>query len=255
VRAVGAAGATLLFYAFFYRAVVARWGPVVQSIARWLGLDTRHSVREVEAIGKLAAASVAQLLFLVGLALALRVDGSDLTGPGLEPGVLGFAAALGVGELALTSLICTAIVELTLATSHGSRSEAARQWAAQGRGGWMSYFLLTARAAPLPLALASICLYVTVEELIFRGILITVAAGGGAVVAVGVSAVIFVAVQAFAMPSRRAALAPMVGAAVVGVVHGVVFWHVQDVVPLAVAHLTFFGAALSLARRPPQATV
>ena len=91
------------------------------------------------------------------------------------------------------------------------------------------------------------------QELIFRGLLIPafLDEGLGGTASVASSGLLFVGVQALAMPSRRAALFPMVGAAVVGVVHGILFLHVPDVIPLAVAHVAFFSAAMSLAR--PQA--
>ena len=38
----------------------------------------------------------------------------------------------------------------------------------------------------------------------------------------------------------------MVGAVVVGVVHGILFWQTYDVVPLIVAHVTFFAGAVVL---------
>jgi hypothetical protein len=239
------------FYAFFYRAVVARWGRVVQWALRPLRLDTLHPVRHVEAVGKLAAAAVAQLLFAVALAWILGLRPENVVG--FHPGLILAAAALGVGELALTSLLCTMVVEFTTAARGPTRDIARQEWTAQSRGGWMSYFLLTVRAASPAVALGSICLYVGVEELIFRGVLIPefLEAGWGRGLAVAASAALFVGVQALAMPSVRAALFPMVGAAIVGVVHGILFLHVPDVIPLAIAHATFFLAAMLLAR--PQA--
>jgi hypothetical protein len=246
MRPVIAALAVLCFYGLFYRYVVARWGPAVQWAIRGLGLDARRPVREVEAVGKLAAAGVAQLLFAFLLAWWVGLPAGVLVGRPFEPGILAAAAVLGAGELALTSLICTVIVELAVAAAPGSGEETARRWTARTRGGWMSFFLLTARAAPSALTMASVCLYVVVEELIFRGILVTAFSGWGAAAAVCGSAALFVTVQAFGMPSRPAALFPMVGATVIGVVHGVLFWLVPAVAPLALAHVAFFAAALSL---------
>ena len=234
--------AVLAFYGLFYRYVVARWGPLVQWTMGRLRLDARRPVREVEAVGKLAAAGVAQLLFALALAWWTGLPGDRIAGSHVDAGVWLTAAALGAGELALTSLICTAVVEIAVASGAD-----ARRWTARGRGGWMSLFLLTARAAPSALTIASVCLYVAVEELVFRGILITTFAGWGGPAAVCASAALFVAVQAFGMPSRAAAVYPMVGAAVIGVVHGTLFWLVPAVAPLALAHVAFFAAALTLA--------
>ena len=234
--------AVLAFYGLFYRYVVARWGPVVEWALRGLRLDSRRPVREVEAVGKLAAAGVAQLLFALVLAWWTGFPGSLVFGTHVGAGVWAAAAALGAGELALTSLVCTTVVEVAVASGADGR-----RWSSRSRAGWMSLFLLTARAAPSALTIASVCLYVAVEELIFRGILVTEFAGWGGAAAVGVSAALFVAVQMFGMPNVPAAVYPMVGAAVIGIVHGVLFWLVPSVAPLALAHLAFFAAALTLA--------
>lgn len=251
MTAAAAAISVLCFYAFFYRAVVARWGAAVHWALRPLRLERLHPARHVDAVAKLAAAAVAQLLFAVGLFWSVGARGQEIVGE--HAALIPEAALLGVGELALTSLVCTLVVEVAAARRGPARESVRREWAAQTRGGWMSYFLLTMRAAPPLVALSSVCLYVGVEELIFRGLLIStfLDRGLGGTAAVASSAVLFVGVQALAMPSSRAALFPMVGAAVIGVVHGILFLHVPDVIPLAVAHVAFFVAAMSLAR--PQA--
>lgn len=243
MKAVVGAVAVLGFYGLFYRHVVARFGRPVQWAMRALRLDARRPVREVEAIEKLVAAGIAQLLFAVVLGWWVGLPAGDLLGHPFAPGLLVVGAAIGVGELALTSLICAVVVEIA---ASGSGKEVARRWAAHSRGGWMSYFTLTARAAPSVLAIATVSLYVVVEELVFRGILITAFAAWGAAVAVSCSAALFVAVQAFGMPDGLAALFPMVGATVIGVVHGVLFWFVPALAPLALAHVVFFTAGLSL---------
>lgn len=114
----------------------------------------------------------------------------------------------------------------------------------------MGQFAATVAAAPPWFSLASVSLYVAGEEIVFRAIVIDAAAGAGAVAAVALSLVLFVVVQAFNMPSVRAATFPIVGAVVVGLVHGVLFWQTYDVLPLIVAHVTFFAGALALAAAP-----
>lgn len=248
MTAVAVGLTVLLFYGFFYRGVVARWGSIVRWMLRPLRLDSAYPVRHVEAVGKLTAAAVAQLLFAVALIFAFDVRPDDFLGT--HPALLPAAAVLGIGELALTSLLCTVVVEFVTVTRGSARGTARRDWSTQSRAGWMSYFLLTVRTAPPAVALACIGLYVGVEELVFRGVLIPtfLHAETGGTFAVAASTTLFVAVQALAMPSRRAALFPMVGAAVIGVVHGILFLYVPDVIPLAVAHITYFTAAMLHAR-------
>ena len=233
--------AVLAFYAFFYRVVVRHWGPAIEPLVERLGLAATRSVREIEAIGKLAAAGVAQALFAAVLLLALGTDLADIAG--LDTGLLALGAVLGFGELALASFLGTVAVRLDMLRSEGAATAA---WIAQGRGGWMGQFGATIAAAPKWVAAASVSLYVAGEELVFRGIVIDATAGAGAVASVALSLVLFMTAQAFNMPSVRAATFPIVGALVVGLVHGVLFWQTFDLVPLIVAHLTFFGGVLAL---------
>jgi hypothetical protein len=234
--------AVLAFYGFFYRKVVRHWGWLAELVVARLRLGSTRSVREIEAIGKLMAAGVAQALFVATLVLVLDIDLGAITG--LSPDLLVLGAVLGFGELALASFLATVVVQLDLHWRSDER--AVGSWIAQGRGGWMGQFAATVAAAPPWFAVASISLYVAGEELLFRGIVIDTTAGAGAGIAVALSLALFVVVQAFNMPSVRAATFPMVGAVVVGVVHGILFWQTYDVVPLIVAHLTFFAGALVL---------
>lgn len=236
--------AVLAFYAFFYRVVVRRWGPVVEPLVERLGLAATRSVRETEAIGKLGAAGVAQALFAVVLLVVLGTDPGEIMG--LDPDLLALGALLGFGELALASMLGTVAIRIYLLRSPGG----AAAWLAQGRGGWMGQFGATVAAAPRWVAVASVSLYVAGEEVVFRGIVIDAMANAGALAAVAVSMLLFIAAQAFNMPSVRAAIFPMVGALVVGLVHGVLFWQTSDVAPLVVAHLTFFAGVLVLDGAP-----
>jgi membrane protease YdiL (CAAX protease family) len=242
MTAVVAALAVLGFYAFVYRIAVKRAGPPVRAVVALLHLDARHPVREVEAVGKLAAAAAAQLLFAAVLmtVLGIRLDSVI----GFQPHLVLVGSVLGIGELALAGFVSTVVLQVA---ALASGQDATDDWLRQGRAGWMRYFTATMSTAPPWLAAAIIALYVGVEELVFRGILITAASSYGAAVACALSTTLFVAAQAFGMPSLRAALFPVAGAAIVGPVHAILFWHVHDVLPLIAAHLVFFTGALRLA--------
>jgi hypothetical protein len=248
LKAVAACAAVLCFYAFFYRTVVKRWGPLAQWLLSRSGLESRHPVWQVQAMSKLAAAAVAQALFAVVLLLALGARPAMM--PGLRPDLIVFGAVLGVGELALSSFLCTVWVNAALLRSPGGAPQAEARWLAQGGGGWMGQFSATVRTAPPWFAAISMGLYVAVEELIFRGILIDLLRPAGVGWAVAVSTALFVLVQAFSMPGLRAAMFPMVGAAVLGLVHGLIYWRVPYLLPLVVGHLAYFGGALGMLSRP-----
>jgi hypothetical protein len=248
--------AVLAFYGLFYRTVVKRWRGLVRPFVRRSGIEATSPLREVESMSKLAAAGVAQALFAVALMTTSGVDVSAVFGSGPHPELLVLGAVLGIGELALASVLCAVVVEVALARTPPERRRAVQgRWLAEARGGWMAQFSATLRVGPRWFAAVCVALYVAGEELVFRGILIELLRPEGAAVAVGVSLVLFTTAQVFHMPSLRAALFPVVGAAVVGVVHGLVYWHAPGVLPLMVAHLTFFLGTLALASAPAPARV
>lgn len=237
------AAATLItigcFYVFFYTRVVARWGPLVRPMVRLLRRDRSHPAREVDAVGKLASAALAQAAFAAAMLVALGANVPGLFGvPG--PVMILLGIGLGIAELGISSLVCTLALRLALGSSGGRRED----WLSPGRGGWMGQFLSSARAAPPWLFGLCILMYVTGEEIVFRAIVIEAFRPAGVVVALGASLISYVGVQALHMPSARAALFPVVGGLVVGSVHGIIFWFVPSVVPLALAHATFFLGAL-----------
>jgi membrane protease YdiL (CAAX protease family) len=119
-----------------------------------------------------------------------------------------------------------------------------RQWIAMSRAGWMQGYLVTLHSVSLPTSVSLTVAYVAVEEIVFRGIMITFLLPLGAVAAVTLSTIVFAIVQAFQMPGWRNAIFPATGAVVMGIVHGTLFVAVPDVAPLIVAHAVFFLAAV-----------
>jgi hypothetical protein len=239
---LAAALSILLFYAFFYRVLVKRAGTPVRLVVARLKLDSRHPAREVEAVGKLGAAAIAQFAFALLLLALLGIAPGEILG--FEPELVVLAVTLGVGEFALAGFLCTVAFRVVASL----KGEAvASDWLRQSRGGWMRYFASTRSAAPPWVGWGIIAVYVAVEEVVFRGILVTAAAPYGAAAAISLSTALFVITQVFGMPNLRAALVPVLGAAVVGPVHAVLFWHVHDVLPLVAAHLAFFWGAMRLA--------
>jgi hypothetical protein len=241
--------AVLGFYALFYRTVVKRWRVFVRPFVRRAGIEATSPLREIESMSKLAAAGAAQAMFAAGLMAATGIELSSLLGDGPRPELIALGAVLGVGELALASVLCAVVAEVALLTTPPEQRRSVHErWMAESRGGWMAQFSATLRVAPAWFAMACVGLYVAGEELIFRGILIELLRPHGAAVAIGTSLALFTMVQVFHKPSLRAALFPVVGAAVVGFVHGLLYWQAPGVLPLVVAHFTFFVGTLALTR-------
>ncbi|MEU1330392.1 CPBP family glutamic-type intramembrane protease [Streptomyces sp. NPDC005865] len=237
-------GKALLFRAVRRLAAVTRVGP-----ARW-GTAQRADVFELAAAGASHVVVVAVLLAVSGIGPGILVGGLG------RPELLALGALLGVGELAIGSLLCRALIEVRLAGGGGGgggsvRSRARedhgmslRSWLGRSRGGWIRHHLTALKVLPLWAALGLTGVQVASEELVFRGIALAWLRDAGPAVALTTSIVLFVVMQAFFMSSWRGAMFPVVGGVVMGVVHGLVFWAVPDVAPLVVAHVVFFVFAV-----------
>lgn len=249
------AALVVFFYAFFYRGVVRRWGRVFGGVADRLGAGSGRPPHETESLGRLLAAATAQVGFAALLTAVAGIPPSELVALS-SVDLLLLGVLLGVAESGASTTIGGGIA--SVAASAGPRG---RDWVARQtrglRSGWMGQFDRSARAGASWVALPTMAAYVIVEEVVFRGIVLDAFRPYGAAAAVGVSAALFAAVQVFNMPSAGAALFPFVGGAVVGLMHGVVMWHVPQIAPLAVAHVVFFYVSMSRARaataRPPLA--
>jgi membrane protease YdiL (CAAX protease family) len=227
-----------LYYGWAIRALGQITRPAGRRLLSRLKFVGRFTADELESLVSLVVAAVGQALFLV-LAFVIT-DGSlaALVPDGVEPILLLLGALLGVGEAALASFL--GFLSLRAAQARAGEGQDSRDWLATGRGGWIRFYLRTAEIAPAPLLLAVTAFYVSVEETLFRGVMITFLSAQGAGLAVALSTILFVTVQVFHMPSWRAAIFPALGGLVIGVVHGVLFVATGDLAPLIVAHLVMF---------------
>ena len=232
-----------LFYRFFYTGVVASWGPLVRPLLSPLRRLGRYPARDIDAVGKLAAATVAQTLFALALLFVLGIGAQQIVGP-IKLGPLALGLGLGIAELGFSAFACTLVIQTALAVSGDSEHD----WFEPSHGGWMGQFLAAARTAPPWLFASCVVIYVGGEEVVFRAVLMELLRPVGPVVAISLSVACFIAVQAANMPSATSALRPMVGALVVGTIHGVLFWQWPNILPLIVAHAAFFVGAVGSSR-------
>jgi hypothetical protein len=238
-------GKTALFRAARWLAARTRIGA-----SRW---DTgqRADVLELAVAGASHLVLVAILLAVTGISPAILTTGLG------RPELLALGVVLGIGQMALGSLLCRALIEATLARraqpvaagrnrTHQGEDQGAslRSWLGRSRGGWIRHHLTTLKVVPLPAAIALTGVQVASEEVVFRGVAITWLRDAGPLIALTTSIVLFVVMQAFFMSSWQAAMFPLVGGLVMGVVHGLVFWAVPDLAPLIVAHVVFFFFAV-----------
>ena len=223
-------------------AFVGRIGRISPFVARHLPLVDRFGWTAVNDVARLTIAAVSQLLFLLVLILVTGIN--PLASLRWHPAVIAAGALLGVAEMGLTSfmahVLMRAMTSLTPARSLGSVDD----WLVVARGGWMRYFTHAVRITPRWYLLSVTLLYVTVEEVIFRAMIITYLLRHGAAQALIYSVLAFTVVQVLHTPSWKTGMFPALGAIAVGGVHGWLFLVTGDITPLIVAHFTFFLTAV-----------
>jgi membrane protease YdiL (CAAX protease family) len=189
------------FYMLAYRVPLNRLGPVVQHLVGKLGVEDRYSVREVESIAALTAAALAQMAFAGGLLLLTGVQASQLIGvSSVQLDVVGLGAALGIGEMALSTFLCNVWMRAALLRPLPEGPASMSDWLVLARGGWMRHYRATLALAPFWLAGVSVVLYVAVEEIVFRGIVISFLRPGAGAWSVALSVLLFISIQGVHMP-------------------------------------------------------
>ncbi|GGK75201.1 hypothetical protein Sme01_50800 [Sphaerisporangium melleum] len=319
LRALVLAVLVLLYYKYAKAALFA----ACRRAAHLLPFARRWDASERGGVLELAAAGASHVLVVLLLALVTGVDIAALLTGWNRPGLIVLGAAIGVGEVALGSLLCRVVIEgvqargrrraaterggargpsagrgtvgtpagrgpagapfgrgpggavgasfgrgpggaagappgraaaRTLpattgvagpAADAGAGEERMRQWLGLSRGGWIRHHLKTMEVVSLPLALTLTAVQVGSEEVVFRGLALTWLRDAGPVLAIALSCLLFTVMQVFLMSSWRAAMFPVVGAIVMGLTHSVLYWNYPILIPLMVAHVTFFLFAVA----------
>jgi membrane protease YdiL (CAAX protease family) len=183
----------------------------------------------------------------LGLLYPRGVIPIQLTLGGLLGGVV-----LGLGFAAVGTVLAQAVALVNAWASSRSTADAYADLERLGHSGWMrGYGIARERWRMFGYALSA--LTIAGEELAFRGVALPLlAAGVGDWAAVVLTTVLFVAMQTTNMPSFRSAAIPMSSAVVIGVIQSVLALRTADMLPLLVAHYSFFVLVLlfvSLPRR------
>jgi hypothetical protein len=243
-RAAVVLAATWIVYDVVMTTTGDRCVPALRRLVAGRRAVRQWSPAELDGISRLVSSTVLQAAFLCALVPLTGVRLWPLIADRFQPALVAYGVALGVGEMALASMLCFVAIRITTARSGRSQPYELDSWLSLTRAGWMRLFFRAAEVAPLPFVVLVSTLYIGVEEVVFRGVLVTFLRGLGPAVALVLPLVVFLAAQTFRMPSRESAMFPLVGASVVGVVHGALLLAVPNVVPLVVAHLAFFAFAL-----------
>ncbi len=202
----------------------------------------KHTHAQISATLRLACSGVQQFLFFILLVFISNLFWSDLIPKNWNATMIPLGLLLGIAEMSLIMFVSDLMMRLTRILFPEKTPSTNEEWYIISQGGWMRSFRNAIKILPLPASLALIFLYVSIEETIFRALIIGSLKNQG-IWAIIVSLVLFVWVQAFNTPSWSNSIFPMTGAAIMGVVHGILYFFVPDIFPLVIAHVTMFFAA------------
>lgn len=237
----------VLYYYFVKRALFA----ACRRLAGRLPVARRFRRSEVVGVLELTTAALSHAALVVVLLFATGLGHAGLGRWPMPWPLLPLGVAVGVGEFALACFVCRVIIDSSTALPARAGPGATRSppaemtgWLATARGGWLRHHLLTIETLPAPLAALPSAIQVSCEETIFRGVMIGSLRESGMLIALLCSSVLFTAMQIFFMISHRGAVFPVVGAAIMAVVHGMLFWYFPYLLPLVIAHVSFFLVAV-----------
>ena len=238
-------GLTGLAVVLYYGRVVRLVGEPAARRVTGLLLDRaavgRHwTVADLDGVVRLLLAGGMQLGFVVMMVVVLPVSAGDFVAGGVDPVLVGLGIPLGIAEAGLATYVAYVMTRAVERVGPAGTPSGIESWLAVGRGGWVRYYLRTASVAPGWLLVLATTVYVAGEELVFRGLLLTLGEPLPVGVVVALSVGLFCLAQVFYTPGWQTALLPVLGAVVVGVVHAALFLAVGDVTPLIVAHAVMF---------------
>lgn len=151
-----------------------------------------------------------------------------------------YGALIGIGSMGISVLLCTIGMHFMMYFFPTRSPQSLKGWLVVSQAGWMRHHKHTIRMFPLLLGLIIITLQIGSEEIIFRAVIIQQFLAYGTLSAFLVSTVLFILMQIFHMPSFVSAMFPVLGATVMGIIHASLYLRVPSIIPMVVAHLTFF---------------
>lgn len=200
-----------------------------------------YTTEELAASSSLLGTSILHILFCWVLFRFAHLPFRNVIGiREISFGLLIFGFVLGIGEAACGSWLGYLTMNVMIKCAPASVPDRPESWIAQARGGWMKLWLRTAEAFSRPVVIILAIAHISVEELLFRGLLVSILRPVGITASVAVSTLMFAFYQTLNTQSWLNAAFAVPGACVIGVVHAALFFTIPTILPLIVAHATMF---------------
>jgi membrane protease YdiL (CAAX protease family) len=230
---------------FFYYYIKLGIFFIAPKIAAWLKITKFYPVEMAKGVVELPLVVIMHIVYILLLLWLLAIPLESLLSFFSQLGLfVFFGIFLGIGMMSFSSLICRAVIELLRYCNKSYFPREVKDWLIMVRSGWLRHYLHTIDILFLPLALLIVLAQVGCEEIIFRGIFLHYFLPLGPWIAIMLSTALFMGMQIFHMPSLVSAIFPMIGSMVIGLINGLLYFKVPNLIPLIVAHFTFFVVAV-----------
>lgn len=184
-------------------------------------------------------------IFIIFLMHVLHVNFNDI---GLNTKIDSWlcfqGVLLGIAMMGSSSVLSQFYIQFMLTLPRNKVAHHINDWLSMSRSGWIRHHFHTIEVLPIVIAIFITFSQVCAEEIVFKGVFINYFLSYGKVIALVISTVLFVYMQTFHMPNLFSAVFPMLGALVIGLVGGVLYLKIHSLVPLMIAHITFFVFAV-----------
>lgn len=228
-------GIVVIYYKYIKRYLIN----LSPSIAIILNFSKKYTLQEAVGIVELILIALSHGILCIFLLYTLNID-LDI---GLKQATLTsvlYGILLGIGEMSFSSLLCLLLIRFLQSFFSKDSPNEEGSWNALSRGGWIRHHIHTMNNLHFLLAFPIICVQISAEEIIFRGIIQNQFLCYGPTISAMISIFLFVYMQTFHMPSKLSALFPVIGSSVMGLVHSYLFSTSSLIFPLIIAHVTFF---------------
>ncbi len=232
----------IVFFYFYIKLQIFNMAP---KIAYYFRITQHYSIEMAKGVVELPLVVLFHIAFSVILmslfSVPLNTLGFTFSNVALY---LLVGVLLGIGMMSFSSLLCRAVIEILRHIPKPCFALEIKDWLVMTRSGWLRHYFHTIDVLSLPLALSIIFAQICCEEIVFRGILLHYFLPAGLCEALMGSTILFMFMQLFHMPNLMSSIFPWIGSMVIGVVNGILYLKQGDLLPLIIAHFTFFIVAV-----------
>ena len=208
-----------------------------------------YPVNQLNSLVNIIVAGIMQFLLLIVLSFMFPIAWKNLLLTHFKPIHILFGLLLGAAEMATANFLVIVMMTSLAFVGSSDIKNRLKGWKEMSYGGWINFFKISRENSNGYIIVLLIIFHIVIEELLFRGIVLQTyfqIEGIPYSVVLILPTLLFVLAQLAGMPSLWHAFFPMCSALVMGFVHNWLLLKVASIIPLIVAHITYFYLSVLL---------